>query len=371
MDAVHQNCPSRQGDLCGVVAVVNSSVSENEAEAAGGGIVVDRAAIIRVRCPAQTSSEESEFYSEKQLESLLGVEFTEDICPAMSGNTAGRYGPEIASYLSSVQKSILYGDEEDVVSVNEDAYIIRNHKSGSPLPTIALKAVDDFGQDPAVGMDSREVFAVMSSPDGLFDGSLGAPLNLDVVHLTTTGFATPGTYRVIVEFDHEQINTLEITVEVKSCAMGEVPSGNGTFCEPCTASTFSFHPDDDLACHPCPENGNCETRVILPKRGYWHKTPCSTHIQRCLASDGCDSEDRQQDLEEMTEDVDSCEFDEGFLANYTEAQCREVTLWISSRRCTSQTVCATGTRWTSLRFVQGVLWQVALSPLREVLHWIR
>ena len=281
---------------------------------------------MRIQCPAETSSEEPEFYSRKQLESLMGLEFAEDICPAMSGNAAGRYGQEVASYLASIEMNILGEREGDVVSLNEDTYIIRNHKSGTPLPTIALRAVDDFGQDPAVGSNSREVFAVMSSPDGLFDGRVGVLLDQDVVHLTTTGFATPGTYKVVVEFDQEQINSMEITVEVKSCDMGEVPSGNGTFCEPCTTSTFSFHPDDDLACHPCPENGNCETRVILPKKGYWHKTPCSEHIQRCLASDGCDFEDRQQDMIEATKDVESCEFDEESLENYAEAQCREVRL---------------------------------------------
>ena len=323
---------------------------------------------MRVQCAAQASSEGPEFYSRKQMESLMGLEFSEDICPAISGNTARRYGPEVASFLSSVQTNILSEKEEDVIQVNEDAFVIRNHKSGTPLSTITLRAVDDFGQGPAVGVGSREVFAVMSSPDGLFDGSVGVPLNLDLVHLTATGFATPGTYKVVVEFDQEQINSMEITVEVKSCDMGEVPSGNGTFCEPCTTSTFSFHPDDDLACHPCPENGNCETRVILPKKGYWHKTPCSEHIQRCLASDGCDFEDRQQDMIEATKDVESCDFDEESLENYAEAQCREVSLDVISA---SQTSCTTGTRWTSLRFVQGVLRKDALLPLREVLLGIR
>ena len=310
--------------------MVNSSISANEAEAAGGGVVVDRAAIMRVQCPAQTSSDAPEFYSRKQLESLMGLEFAEDICPALSGNAAARYGQEVASFMSSVQSHILSEEEEDVVSANEDTYIISNYKSGSPLPAIALRGVDDFGQGPAVGMDNKEVLASMSSPDGLFDGSTGVLLNQDLVHLTTTGFATPGTYKVVVEFDQEQIESMEITVEVKNCDMGEVPSGNGTFCEPCTTSTFSFHPDDDLACHPCPENGNCETRVILPKKGYWHKTPCSEHIQRCLASDGCDSEDRQQDMIEATRDVESCDFDEESLENYAEAQCREVSLDVIS-----------------------------------------
>ena len=331
--AAHQNCSQRQGDICGVVAVVNSSLSGNGAEAVGGGVVVDRAAIMRVQCPAQTSSEEPEFYSRKQLESLMGLEFAEDICPALSGNTAGRYGPEVASYLSSIEVNILNEREEDVVSVNEDVYIIRNHKSGTPLPTIALRAVDDFGQGPAVGVGSREVFAVMFSPDGLFDGNVGVLLDQDIVHLTTTGFATPGTYKAIVEFDQEQIPSLVITVEVKSCDLGEVPSANGTFCEPCTTSTFSFHPDDDLTCHPCPENGDCRSQVILPNEDYWHASPCSKNIRKCLSSDACHNEKRVEKLKQKTQNISNCNISNKEIEEYQQAQCEEASLSSNLLRC--------------------------------------
>ena len=121
-------------------------------------------------------------------------------------------------------------------------------------------------------------------------------LESDRANLTVTPFAQPGEYTVLIEFKGGDFETFEITMYVRGRAMGEVRSANGTLYEPCSAATFSFLPEEDSECHPCPENGNCESKAVLPKEGYWNKIPCSEHVQRCLAPEACESEDRKQKL---------------------------------------------------------------------------
>ena len=264
------------------------------------------------------------FYSKKQWKAMNTVRSTKDICPAWRNNSADRYGADIASNAVDVRKKIISAQSATVVSMKRNHCEMRNHKSGVPLPLVSLTAVDGLDQCPAVGLDNKEIMATMSSPDGLFDGRMITPLESDVANLTITPFAQPGEYTVIIEFEGGDFEPFEIAVYVRGCAVGEVLSANGTFCEPCSAATFSFLPEEDLECRPCPENGNCESKAILPKQGYWHQIPCSEHIQRCLTPEACDSGDREQKLRNKTEEVETCDFDEQYIDTYTEAQCREV-----------------------------------------------
>ena len=278
-----------------------------------------------MHCSVQsTTHHRFEFCSNKQWQSIQVIGSLEDICPTWLNNTAGKYGPDVATYTCDIEKKILDERAKDAVAVNEGKYAIRGHRSGKPIPAILLTPVDELGQYPAVGTDRKDTMAIVSSPDEFFVGNMRVTLDTAAVSVSPSGFARPGNYTVSIQFEGGNAEGFNITVEVKGCSMGEVPSGNGTFCEPCTSSTYSFNPDEDVHCHPCPENGKCETAVILPNSGYWHKTPCSQRIQRCLTPDACESDRRDQALREMAADVESCDFEEPFIQNYTDVQCREV-----------------------------------------------
>ena len=234
------------------------------------------------------------------------------------------YGPDVASFASGVCMTI-DGASTDMISILDNHhYVVQNYSSGKPLPTVFLIASDDLRQYPAVTADGKRIIVVLSSPDGLFESNMSRQLHSTGENFTRTGFATPGNHTLVIEFEEADCESIEIVVEVRSCAMGEVPFRNGTLCEPCSSSTYSFPSEGDSVCQTCPENGNCETRVILPDEGYWHLTPCSKHIDRCITHDACVREEREQDLAKMTANVESCDVDEVFIKNYTEARCREV-----------------------------------------------
>ena len=318
-----QNCRTEH-DECRVVAMANTSLMDNRARSAGGAIFIDTVAGLRLNCSDRSKEEELQFFSKEQWMSMRRLVSIYDICPSWKNNTAERYGRDVATSAFGMRKEI--ADEQTGLprSVNGNNYTIHNHRSGKPIPVISLTLVDELGQGPVVGENNETIKAVMSSPDGFFTGSVSRPLGIESANFNATGFVKPGVYKVKIEFEGTDLESFEITVEVKPCEMGEVPSGNGTFCESCNAVSFNFSPEEDLECHPCPENGDCSSQVILPNKGYWHRTPCSERVQRCLTTEACDSDNREDELAELTQDVESCDFNEQYLQNYTEAQCREV-----------------------------------------------
>ena len=323
MESIFQKCRTEEA-ICGVAAAANTSMVDNRAQLAGGAIFIDTIAGLRLNCPDESKDHGLQFYAKKQWKFMKRLTSIDDICPSWKNNTAERYGPDVASSVSDIHKEIT--DEETGVLrlVNGNDYTIHSHRSGKPIPVISLTSVDELGQGPAVGENNKDIEAVMSSADGFFVGSVRKPLGVEGGNLTANGFVQPGMYTVQIEFEGADLKSFKISVEVKPCDIGEVTSRNGTLCVSCNAVSFNFSPEEDLECHPCPENGDCSSQVILPNKGYWHRTPCSERIQRCLAIEVCDSDSRENALAELTQDVQTCQFDDQYLQDYIEAQCREV-----------------------------------------------
>ena len=316
-----QKCRTEQ-DECIVAAVADTSIMDNRARSAGGAVFIDTVAGLRLNCSGESKEPELQFYSKEQWKSMKRLTSVDDICPSWKNNTAGRYGPGVASAVSDVRKEIADEETGMLSLANGSKYTVHKHRSGEPIPLIVLIPMDELGQGPVIGK-KNDVEAVMSSPDGFFVGSVRKSLDFEGANFSAFGFVQPGNYNVLIEFEGADMESFEITVEVKPCDIGEVSSGNGTFCETCNVAAYNFSPEKDLECHPCPENGDCRSHVILPNRGYWHQTPCSEHVQRCLTAEACKSEKREDALAELTQDVESCDFNEQYLQNYTEAQCRE------------------------------------------------
>ena len=303
--------------------MTNTLLMNNKAEAAGGAIFIDTVAGLRLNCSDESKEQGLQFYSRKQWTSMKRLASIDDICTFWEDNTADRYGPAVASFVSDIQKKIANAETKDLELIKGSHYTIHNHRSGKPIPLIVFTLVDELGQGPAVGQNNEDIKAVMSSPEEFFLGNIVKPLVVESANLSAVGFVQPGMYKILTEFEGSNLESFEITVEVKPCEMGEVPSGDGKFCEPCNVASYNFSPEDDSECHPCPENGDCSSQVILPNRGYWHQTPCSEHIQRCVTKEACDRHNREDALAELTQDVLTCQFDDQYLQNYTEVQCRE------------------------------------------------
>ena len=306
--------------------MANTTLMDNKARSAGGAVFIDTVAALRLNCSDRSKEQGLEFYPEEEWKTIKRLVSVDDICTSWENNTAERYGPDAGTSAFNVRKEIADKETGLLRLVQESSYTILNHRSGESFPQIILTLVDELGQGPAVGENNKDIKAVMSSPDGFFVGSVRKPVGIEGARLSAKGFVQSGNYKILIVFEGADLESFEITVEVKPCDIGEVPSGNGTFCVSCNVASYSFSPEEDAECHPCPENGDCSSQVILPNRGYWHQTPCSEHIQRCLTEEACDSGNREDALSELTQDVQTCQFDDQYLQNYTEAQCREVSI---------------------------------------------
>ena len=320
------NC-SEQDDLCTFVAMTETVFVQNRAHQAGGALFMSNPAAVRFRCPSGSNRVFEQLHSERDLKALNVLKKTDDVCHDWRGNRAGVYGDAVASYVRSVSKTLMEEGTAETVKIAGDNYTIRNHKSGSRLPTIVLGVKDAFGQKPAIGVSNDTVVATMTSPDGFFTGSLSVRLvNGSGAFSEFAAYQKPGTYTLRIEFSEAALPEFVIAVEVRQCMIGEMPVADGTFCQTCSAETYSISPDDTDGCLPCPENGNCTTNFIQPRAGYWILSPCTKKTQKCLTKDACDFDGREEIMDNITHTHESCYFTESFLEDYMDVQCKDVSV---------------------------------------------
>ena len=94
--SVLQNCLTEQEE-CIVAAVVNTSLVDNRARSAGGAIYISTVAGLRLNCSDASKAQGLEFYSKKQWKSMKRLASIDDVCASWENNSAGRYGPIVAS----------------------------------------------------------------------------------------------------------------------------------------------------------------------------------------------------------------------------------------------------------------------------------
>ena len=133
-------------------------------------------------------------------------------------------------------------------------------------------------------------------------------------------------YSATTELQTLNVKPSFVYVTMRPCIVGEttvIKQGQYLACQECSSSTYNLDPEG-AECKPCPENAQCESRVITPDDGYWHASPCSERIQGCLTSHACAFEGRSENLRDMTDDITSCDVDIAGIDEYQKAQCTEV-----------------------------------------------
>ena len=303
------------------MALVDTQFSGNEANVAGGAVFTGYLEAILLSCVSTSSDVGLRFYENKESKALSQVKSDKDICPSWKDNHGGVYGPIVGTYAATAEMTLDDTNKAVCVSGGENC-VVEGYRIGTDLPTATVELVDGLKQRPAINY--CPVNASMSSASNKFLlGSIVRPMeNGSFTFQSVRGFVPPGEYNLIVEFDRKVIRDIGITVRIDICSVGEIVSAAG-FCESCSSTTYNFIFSATF-CHPCPENGNCESRVITPEDGYWQKTPCSHHFRRCLPASVCEFDKRGENLNTMVRDVSSCDFEEEWIEEYTQAQCAEV-----------------------------------------------
>ena len=282
---------------------------------------MDRLEAIRVSCTPLPENDDLTLLSEKNLVQARTITSERDFCPTWKGNQAGLYGPTVASFAVQARMTIDSGNRREEIASGE-VHVLENYLGGSLLPTLNVILVDPLQQRPAIGY--RVVVAKLSTPDafGVSDISVRMPRG-NITFPPMVGFGPPDVYNMTVAFSEKAIGELTMTVVVRNCTIGEMAVGEIKLCTPCSSSMYNFDPKADK-CRPCPENGDCETSVILPEDGYWLASPCSVHIKRCLTSHACNFKGRSEKLRNVTGDIENCDVSHGLIKEYQEVQCTRV-----------------------------------------------
>ena len=303
------------------MALTDTNFSSNKAEVAGGAVFTSHLEAVRFNCSSPVSDIGLAFYKKKEQKTLKGLESVADICPSWKGNRGNVYGPEVGTYASNATMT-MKNATRSVCSSGGKECVIDGYRTGEDLPQAEVMLLDGLGQGPATNY--RKVNAMLSSVDDEFIvGSVVQPMeNGSCTFRSIKGSVPPGTYKLKVEFGEKAIKEIWNAVNVPNCSVGEFASAGG-FCTNCSSTTYNFN-HSAKECQPCPENGNCESRVITPKDGYWHKTPCSDRLYRCLPTSACQFEARAEKLEKLTQDITDCDFSQEWRANYTQDQCAKV-----------------------------------------------
>ena len=317
------------------MVLADTEFSDNEAAVAGGGVFAAYSEAIRFRCSDVPLDEGLQFYTETQWKALRLLKSVDDICPSWKHNRGKICGPDVGTYATTARMTV--GDANDSVYESGEEWVVEGYRIGEDLPAMRVELIDGLGQGRA--KNYRPIDANLSSPSTPF---LVRPvvMSIDLRNCTfrsISGFVPPGEYKLTIDFGEKVIEGIGISVIVPNCSVGESVSSGG-LCADCSSTTYNFQLSASY-CQPCPENGNCTSRVITPNDGYWQQMPCSVHLHRCLPTSACEFKGRSKKLEDFVKNIVNCNFSDTWITeNYTRAQCAKVgsipsSLWLLKPLC--------------------------------------
>ena len=306
------------------MALISTKFFRNKATVAGGAVFAGYLEAIRLRDAPFPESKDADFLKEDDWKALSVLAAASDLSPFPQSNWTGVYGDVIGTFAVRAELTVAKTNNTSV-ETRGDECVIDRYRSGDELPSITVQLVDGLGQGPA--RSHTTVKAVLSSAGNFLHRPIELPMDDGGAEFSKIeGYVRSGSYQMTISFTGTTLlKSLSIRVIVKECSIGEVMSKTRSLCVDCSSTSYNFHPEKETdSCEPCPEHGSCENHVITPNDGYWHKTPCSRHLQRCLTSHACEFKDRSKKLQQRTEDLEDCALDDEWIANYTQAQCAKV-----------------------------------------------
>ena len=341
------------GYECNAAAIIDTQFEENRATFAGGAIFTEHMEIIRFQCNSSSKNGNLTFTEKTDWSFLHPITSEELLCPAWRNNSASfaGYGHIVGSYATMAKMTVEYKGEKTEV-LTGGGFEVQDYVGGNQLPTLSVELIDALKQGPAtIDSFNERISATLSTSEGFRVGDVSMLVAQRVAKFPLLiGFGLPGVYNITITFSdqdstldgafyfNEFIDPFIITVHVRNCTIGEMPVGETKICSNCSTSTYNFDPEEE-ECQPCPENGNCTTRVIIPKAGYWHASPCSVNITRCLTSYACKFDNRVEILTNLTRDMKNCSINATTIEEYQKEQCAEASDWSRQIR-SSESLCS-------------------------------
>lgn len=321
--------PTLAGDASFGRVIRNTSFIENHADRAGGAIYLNA---LHLGLVAGCRLNGDAFSPER------GYHASGAKCRKMKRNTIGEggYGAAIATGPQHLALDVVYSNQTDHIR-SGGYYTIRNWKSGKELPKFRLIMLDAFLQagamrSPAYGRDLHSSEGISLLDTARIEPVVGQLLPNRITESVANGskdinigvpFQKPSSYALQVSLAGNQSEqTTTVYVVLRACIINEKANENNTQCVTCDATQYNFVPAA-TTCTNCPDDGNCSSAFVLPKRGYWNASPCAHHIQRCININACKGSNDTEVNEELGHLPTDCNFSESFQEWYNASLCED------------------------------------------------
>ena len=197
-------------------------------------------------------------------------------------NNSAAYGQELASDASQVQLG--------------STTFLEKVPSGQILTSpFQFNLVDSLGQ---VVSTANTFYAriTANSKEVLVSGNIESKsVNGLFIFEDFTLTAEPGLpHNITIEVDSIYVKSLNVTVQFRSCELGEVQVSNA--CSICPLNTYSLKLGASL-CNPCPSGAECLGGLkVYPLPGYWRASETSNTLWSCFSDAACLGSDNYSSL---------------------------------------------------------------------------
>eukprot|EP00210_Caulerpa_lentillifera_P005991 g5726.t1 len=325
--AANEKCYNNESP-CGGIALLGTTFLDNIADVAGSAIFTNDEEAIRVACKWPSNTTPINVIPIQKYNSLKLLSNTR-LCRSWTlNNNLAKPGTSIVAFKArSAEVKLLVnsteGKEEVLKTYDGNTNESIDLKSGDIISKVMVRTKDRFGTYPAFVPD-MELNCSFSSWDELFQGIV--PLNLSHGECKLTNLrvlGTPKTYSLWFNFSDPYIPSIQISVIIRHCMVGESSVGDEFICEECGERLYRFKEGRSKKCLACPNHANCSAKFIFPENGYWNDHPCQTNAEKCLERFACTQSDRFPKLKDITMEHQNCSYDTEDVSNYTNALCSE------------------------------------------------
>eukprot|EP00210_Caulerpa_lentillifera_P003953 g3772.t1 len=305
---------------CGHIILLNTNFVRNFANLYGAAIFTIHANEVLIDCDSKEGRSQ-DFLNPKNF-SLINPS---QLCKGWIGNyvLSIKDGGIVGTFGQEARLSIALDNEVKLIGDKQTRYVLTNVLGGRKLPIMYVTAVDEYGLGPAPTL-IQSFGAQLWSPNGFIRGEYPTTILFGFGNFSeVAGFARPGNYTLEIEFDNPTFKSIYMIVIVRECRIGEEPTVDKLTCQDCDKLSYNFNPKKARGCKQCPNGGDCTGMFIVPKKGYWHKSPCHAQLQQCILEEACSCDNRYKTLMNITKNFTNCNFNKAQVDVYNNKLCHE------------------------------------------------
>ena len=291
--------PSVYGlDTCQIFGLHNVTITKNRALYAGG-IFSTQPAGIEVSCSP------GEKFRMRTNTSVNPDDGSVDLTPFCLNMTANEIsdgarieGSQAGSKAAYLSVKGLDGSQLKQVA-SGDSLALPCKKGSDPCHSSKLRIIvqDIFYQTITRGIDDASLRLTLVSNNIVGDLRYTAVEGVAVIN-NTMAWGVGISSNVTIESESNPGVRLVLSFSTRECRPGERQQDET--CKSCPSEQYGFDPS--LDCRGCEDNAKCAGgAALVPSDGYWHSSPFSPCIHKCVHPDACSYPGRERVLTEFYE----------------------------------------------------------------------